>query len=99
MKRRAVLYSPEARDDLRALYDQIADASSAHVAIRYLGRVHTYLDGFELASERGSPRSDLRAELRTIGFERRLTIAFSVGEKEVTILRVFRAGEDWTSAV
>ena len=85
-------------NDLEALYDQIVDAASATVAIRYLERVRAYLDGFDLASERGSSHSEVRPDLRIVGFERRLTIAFAIDEQEVTILRVFRAGEDWGSA-
>ena len=33
--------------------------------------------------------------LRIIGFERRITIAFTVDDSQVTILRVFYGGKDW----
>ena len=35
--------------------------------------------------------------LRIVGFERRVTVAFAVGEDIVTILRVFYGGRDWES--
>ena len=68
------------------------------VAATYLARVKSYLARFDLASERGAKHDELGHGIRTIGFERRLTIAFTVTRAEVTILRVFRAGEDWRSA-
>lgn len=85
-------------NDLEALYDQIATATSANVALRYLQRVRAYLDSFDLASERGSSHSEVRPGLRIVGFERRLTVAFAIDEHVVTIVRIFRAGEDWGSA-
>lgn len=98
MIRRNVALSPEALDDLEGLDLWIAEASSVEVAATYVGRVKSYLAGLDLASERGAKRDDVSPGLRIVRFDRRLTIAFSVGEKEVTILRVFRAGEDWGSA-
>ncbi|WP_430424565.1 type II toxin-antitoxin system RelE/ParE family toxin [Phenylobacterium sp.] len=98
MIRRHVILSPEALDDLDAIDQWITNAASLTTATRYLGRVRDYLAGFDFASERGAKHDDLIPGLRTIGFERRLTIAFSVSELGVTILRVFRAGEDWRSA-
>lgn len=95
MKRRAVILSPEARDDLLNLYDWIADASSEAIASGYLDRVERYIRGFDLAAERGAARDDIREGLRIVGFERRLTLAFSVTDTEVTILRVLYAGRDW----
>lgn len=94
MIRRTIVFSPEARDDLLALYDWIAGEASPETAMSYIGRIERFISGFETAAERGTRRDDLRPGLRTIGFERRLTIAFAVGE-QVTILRVFYAGREW----
>lgn len=96
MIRRSVVYSPAARNDLKAIYDQIVEAASNDVADGFLDRVLDYIDGFEIASERGSQRPDLRKNLRVIGFERTLTICFAA-DAEVRILRVFHAGRDWPS--
>jgi toxin ParE1/3/4 len=43
-------------------------------------------------------RDDIRPGLRIVGFERRVTIAFSVDDGRVTILRVFYGGRDWENA-
>lgn len=91
MIRRAVVFSPEAQGDLKALYDSIASTASEEVAMAYLARFNAYLAGFDLASI----RPDIRPGLRIIGFERRITIAFSVEEREVTIQRIIYGGQDW----
>lgn len=98
MIRREVVYAPEALTDLIALYDWIADATSPQVAAVYLGRLQAYLDGFDLASERGTPRSDVRPGLRTVGFEQRVTVAFAVSDDQVRILRLFYGGVNWSDA-
>ena len=99
MIRRTVTYAPEAQRDLLALYDQIADAASPNVAFRYVDRVERWLDGFAMASERGARRDDIRPGLRITGFERRLTVAFTVLEDTVVIQRVFYGRQDWAAAL
>jgi len=42
--------------------------------------------------QRGTARNDLRPGLRTVGFERRATIAFTVKGEDVIILRILYAG-------
>lgn len=95
MKQRQVIFAPEARDDLLRLYDHIAGAASPTVALAYLERIEDYCSRFDLASERGQLRNDIRPGLRIIGFERRVTIAFAVDENRVTILRLSYGGRDW----
>lgn len=99
MKEHKVIFSPEAAEDLVALYDWIAEAASPAVAIGYIDRVEAFCLKLSIGSERGHLRADIRPNLRIIGFERRLTIAFAVGEEAVTILRVFAAGRDWEVAL
>ena len=50
---------------------------------------------FSHASERGQLRNDIRPNLRMIGFERRVAIAFTVDAERVTILRIFYGGRSW----
>ena len=99
MIRRGVVYAPEARDDLMALYDWIAEAASPDVAFTYLTRVEAWLAGFDAAPERGTRRDDIRPGQRTVGFERRLTVAFTVNDATVVILRVFYGGQDWSAVL
>jgi toxin ParE1/3/4 len=98
VRRREVVFAPEARDDLWRLYEAIATAAGASVALAYIERIEAYCLGFDLASERGHRRDDIRPGLRIVGFERRVTITFSVDNGRVTILRVFYGGQDWEDA-
>ena len=95
MKRRQVIFTPEARGDLFELYDWIAANAGASVAISYVERIEAYCLGFDIVSERGHRRDDISPGLRIVGFERRVTIAFAVDDDSVTILRMFYGGRDW----
>ena len=95
MKQRAVVSAPAAARDLEAIYDLIADASSAFIAFGYELRLRAFCDGLDLASERGHRRDDVRPGLRIIGLERRVTIAFTVKEERVSILALFYGGVNW----
>ena len=95
MKRRVVILAPEAIEDLRRLYDWLANRTNELVAKRYVDRIEAFCRGFDTASERGHRRDDLRQGMRIAGFERRVTIAFAVDTDRVTILRIFYGGQDW----
>ena len=95
MKRRSVIYSPDAGNDLDWIYDTIAGATGSLTATRYEQRIRAFCDGLDYASERGSRRDDIRPGLRIIGFERRVTVAFVVEPERVVILRIFYGGKDW----
>ena len=58
----------------------------------YIGRIEAYCAGFSTFPERGTVRPDVRARVRIISFKRRVTIAFTVKDYEVVILRVLCAG-------
>ena len=81
MKRRPVEFHEEATRDLLALYDWTANAASRGIALSYLERLEAYCLAFDLASERGHLREDIRPGLRIAGFEKRVTIAFVVQER------------------
>jgi toxin ParE1/3/4 len=94
LKRRTVVFSPEARADLLCLLDWIAERAGNKVALAYINRLEAYCQGFEFASERGHRRDDIRPGLRVVGFERRVAITFTVDPLEVTILRLYYGGRD-----
>jgi len=99
VRRRELVFSPEAVADLNGLFDYIAEHSSVARAIAYLDRIEEYCVGFDLASERGIRRDDIRPGLRVVGFEGRLSIAFHVDDDTITIDRIFYAGRDITHAL
>ena len=97
MKRRSVVFTNEAQDDLFHMYEWIAEAGEAERALTFIARVEQFCLGFDLASERGQRRDDIRPGLRIVGFEKTLTIAFAVDDNRVVILRLFYRGRDWSS--
>lgn len=99
MRRRAVEISDEARDDLIRLYEWIAQEAGPSIALSYIERLETYIQSFDIASERGHLRDDIRSGLRITGFEHRVTIAFTVEEERVIILRMYYAGQNWTELI
>ena len=99
MKERVVEFAPEALEDLMQIYDWIADAASPETALGYVKRIETFCRGMGLASERGHCRDNIRSGLRIVGFERRVTIAFTVSDTHVTILRLFNGGQDWEKQI
>lgn len=99
MKRRAVLYDPDAADDLDWIYATIAAAADPVTAYRYEERIRRFCERLETASERGARRDDIRPGLRVAGFERRVAVAFAVEDDCVRILRVFYGGVDWERVV
>lgn len=99
MRHRAVEFTEDARADLIALYDWIAKAAGSGIALSYIERLESYCRRFDVASERGHLREDIRQGLRIVGFERRVTIAFVVEEDRVVILRLFYGGQDWSDSV
>jgi toxin ParE1/3/4 len=74
----AVLFSPEAQEDLLTLQKYIAQHSGSKRAFSYVERVTDYCQSFSTFPERGSQRGDLRPGLRVIGFASRITIAFHI---------------------
>ncbi|MDP3163821.1 MAG: type II toxin-antitoxin system RelE/ParE family toxin [Reyranella sp.] len=96
MRRRTVAFAPEARSDVLQLGDWIAERAGVDVALNYIERLEAYCMGFETAGERGHRRDDIRTGLRVVGFERRVAIAFTVSNTEVTILRLYYGGQNRT---
>lgn len=99
MKKRTVEFTDEAKADLLNLYDWIASCASPEIALNYVERLEAYCKGFDIASERGTARHDIRPNLRIVGFERSVTIAFTVEDTRVIILRLYYGGQDWSETL
>ncbi|MFZ4411393.1 MAG: type II toxin-antitoxin system RelE/ParE family toxin [Paracraurococcus sp.] len=91
---RKVVFAPEALADLRSLYDIIADASLPARALAYVEGLRQFCLGFADFPERGTRRDAIRPGLRTLGYRRRVTVAFHVTEREVVIDRLLYGGRD-----
>ena len=95
MKEYPVVFAPEAEEDLINLYEQIAIAASPTVAFGYIERIEQFCSVLASVPLGGTNREDIRPGLRTIGFERRATVAYRVVKTRVEILRIFYGGQNW----
>ena len=89
-----VIFSPEARDDLSAIYLYVAQAAGENVAFGYIERIEKYCRDLRDFPERGARRDDLFPGLRVVGFERRVSIAFHIGHAVPTIDRILYGGRN-----
>ena len=90
-----VTFRPEAEADLFALYRYIAGESGAARAGDYVSRIEEACMALATFPKRGTRRDDIAPGLRTIGFERRVTIAFRVLSDAVEIVTIAYAGRDF----
>ena len=90
-----VIFSPESRVQLIELQRYIAQEASPEIAQRFTAAIVGYCEGFDTFPYRGTKRDDIRPGLRTVGFRRRVTVAFAVDNQTVTILGVFYGGQDY----
>ncbi len=90
-----VVFRRRAEARLTELYDYIARQSSPTIAIGYIRRIRTSCLALADFPERGTRRDDILPGLRTVGFERRVTIAFRVSKKRVEIVSIAYGGRDF----
>lgn len=89
-----VIYEPEAQNDLLEIYDYIAGRSDPLTALHYIERIEAGCDALAVFPLRGSSVADVRKGLRIVGFERRISIAFSIVGEAVKIVRILYGGRD-----
>ena len=92
-----VIFTPLAERHIDALHEYIAIHASEERADGYVNRIIDFCTGFATFPLRGTPRDDILAGLRVIGFERRVTIAFVVTFDTVLIEGIFYGGRDATA--
>ncbi len=91
-----VVFTPEAEEQLAALYRYIAvAASSAAIAQRYTSAIITYCEGLRTFPQRGTRRDDIRPGLRITNYKKRAVIAFDVDAERISIIGVFYGGQDY----
>jgi toxin ParE1/3/4 len=91
----SIVFTPEARDHLDAIYDYIADAASHDIAGRFTDGILDHIGKLTDFPHRGTMRDDLRPGLRTLTWRRRVTIAFAVDDTTVAIVGIFYGGRDF----
>jgi len=97
MKQDTVIFTPRAERQLDGLYQYIADNSGEARADNYIGRIVDDCLSLATFPERGTKRDDIRPNLRTKNFARRVTIAFSINNTRniVAIHGIFYGGQDF----
>lgn len=97
MKHYIVVFTPRAERQLDSLFTYIADHSGESRAESFVGAIVTDCLSLSTFPERGTKRDDIRPNLRTKGYRRRVTIAFSVNTSTdiVAIHGVFYGGQDF----
>jgi toxin ParE1/3/4 len=92
-----VIFRPQAEADLLALYRYIAEASGLGTAGGYIDRIEIACTSLATFPNRGTKRDDLAPGLRTIAFERRVTIVYRVLKIGVEIITIAYGGRDFES--
>lgn len=86
--------SPAAITDIMELLDYLLPLAGERVARRYVDDIIQFCMGFETFPMRGEARNDLAPGMRVTGYHRKASIAFSVQDERVIILRIFYGGRD-----
>lgn len=90
-----VHFTPEALNQLDELESHIAAEGSAITAARYIDSIVAHCENLRTFPHRGTRRDDIRPGLRTLGYRRRVTIAFEVAGDRINILGVYYGGQDY----
>jgi plasmid stabilization system protein ParE len=90
-----LVFSPEAEEQLAALYGYTAAAASPDIAARYTEAIVNYCESLCAFPLRGTMRDDVRTGLRITNYKKRAVIAFDVDAEQVSIIGVFYGGQDY----
>lgn len=92
MKDFRIVWQSDARSDLIAIYNWIADATDPETALGFINAIKDHTERLATFPMRGRPREDIGPGIRTVPFRRRTLIAYRVHARSVEILRVAYAG-------
>jgi toxin ParE1/3/4 len=90
-----VIFTPRAMRQVEELHSYILAKAGDRIADGYVDRIVRYCEGLDTFPMRGTRRDDILPGLRTIGFERRVTIAFMITPDAVLIEGIFYGGQDF----
>lgn len=90
-----VVFSPEAADQIAALYRYIAERASPEIASRYTEGIVGFCESLSTFPQRGTRRDDIRPGLRITHYRKRVVIAFAVSTDLVSVIGLFYGGQDF----
>jgi len=99
LKTYEVSFRPQARRDMIAQLRYIVDKAGPTIAHNYLLRIKTFCLSLATFPLRGTEIPGDPKGIRTVGFERKVTILFLVEGNTVRILRVLFGGQDIPAAI
>ena len=96
MKRYTVHVNRDAAADLIGIRDYIRGIRGREFAEEFTGRIVAYANTLQRAPHRGTMHNEIRPGLRTVTWDKAVTLAFSVSDKarSVTIVAIFYRGRD-----
>ena len=96
-----IIFSPEAEEQLVALYNHIADAASPEIAAQYTESIIKHCEKLHTFPIRGVLRDDVRPGLRMTNYKKRTVIAFEVDTEasQVSIIGLYYGGQDYENIV
>ncbi|MEQ1952882.1 type II toxin-antitoxin system RelE/ParE family toxin [Mesorhizobium sp. CN2-181] len=92
-----VIFTPLAERQIGDLHNYIETRASTAIADGFAGRIVDFCMRLTHFPKRGTARDDILPGLRTIGMDRRVTIAFMVLPEQVLIEGIFYGGQDFES--
>lgn len=90
-----IVFTPEAEEQLVAIYRYIATAASPKIAERYTNAIIRYCEGLTAFPERSIQRNDIRLGLRITNYKKRTVIAYTADAELVSIIGIFYGGQDY----
>ncbi len=90
-----VVFTPEAEEQLAALYRYVAAAASPQIAGRNTEAIVTYCESICNSPQRATMRGDVRPGLRITNYKKRAVIAFDADTGLVSNIGVFYGGQDY----
>ena len=92
--KRTVIFAPEADEQLRSIRRYISSQANPVIAKKFVDSIVERCRHLADWPYLGTPRDQLRPGLRTIGFWRRVTIAYAVEGQTVEVVAVSCGGRN-----
>lgn len=94
-----VIFTPEAREHMYALYRYIAMSGSPETGKQYIKAIAEFCKTLQNFPYRGTCRDDLSPGLRITHYRKRTAIAYAIEANQVFILGIFYGGQNYETAL
>jgi toxin ParE1/3/4 len=90
-----VVFTPEADDQLAALYRYISEKASPEVALNYTSAIIDHCQSLKELPRRVVRRDDIRPGLYITHHKGRTVIAFTVDTERIYVIGIYYGGRDY----